>query len=109
MFLGIFIITNKKIHTDKVMLKCAPSLGARHGVDLYVQIDNELYYYDSLLHCLLFDTATTKSNFIKFHITFNPSIYMWRYKHSTCIYDIFRPWSYLWYFKNGIFTNEHFF
>lgn len=84
-------IALRKFHCDTIQLKPTPSVGARHGLELFVQRNDGLYYYDCARHALI---AVEKglSKFegdLRFHVMVRAEVYMWRYPYGSCLLDVY--------------------
>lgn len=83
-----------KFHFDEVMIKPSPSIAARHGVEIFVVYNNNYYYYNCVEHTLILYKENISEeyffdNIIAFNIYIRPSVYMWRYKSSSYLTDIY--------------------
>ncbi|MDO3664897.1 hypothetical protein [Acinetobacter higginsii] len=79
-----------KFHSDLVFLKNVPSVGARHGVDLFYY-KKFFYNFNPISREFNLYNFFTKTKFREniFFISIRPEVYMWRYNNSYCYYDVF--------------------
>lgn len=77
-------------HNDTVQLRPSPSVGARHGIEVFVHIKGMDYYYTGSRHALLSTGSTTFSEF-DLAMTFicRSDVYMWRYPYGSCLLDAY--------------------
>lgn len=89
-FIADFVFGVREIvgfHEDTVALKNVPSVGARHGISLFQNL-NQLYYYNPIIKELI-KTPEVIGNKHGLFICLRPEVYMWRYKTSYCLFDIY--------------------
>lgn len=90
-FIAEFVFGMQKIvrfHQDDVFLKNVPSVGARHGISLFYQSSKKLFYFNPIKKKLVKTPELTRDG-DKWLICLRPEVYMWRYKTSYCIFDIY--------------------
>lgn len=83
-----------KFHFDDVMIKPSPSIAARHGIEVFVFYNKNYYYYNCVEHALvLYRENIHEERFfddvIALDIYIRPSVYMWRYKSSSYLTDVY--------------------
>lgn len=84
-----FTITNiRNFYDDKVAVKNVPSVGPRHGIELHLEFNVILYYYDPVYNLLYDVNILDFSNVIKFFLRFRTDIYMLCYLVQ-CFIDIY--------------------
>jgi hypothetical protein len=81
----------RRFHEDTVQLKAIPSVGARHGLEVFVRTGSERHYYDCGNHTLYLVDHHTFDNTGAIHLDLyiRPEVYMWRYPVGTCLADIY--------------------
>ncbi|AIC28075.1 trifolitoxin-processing protein TfxF [Rhizobium etli bv. phaseoli str. IE4803] len=89
LYAGFGAVETRRFHGDKVFLKNVPSVGARHGIEAYVSVDGECYYYDCERHRLFPAAYQADLRSGEIDIVFRPELYMWRYQTAACLVDVY--------------------
>lgn len=81
-------ISKRKFHNDNILLKNIPSVGARHGIELFYN-SNGLYNFNPIFKKLSLTKKTIHSLENQYTLVIRPDVYMWRYNTSYCLFDIY--------------------
>lgn len=77
-------------HNDTVQLRPSPSVGARHGIDVFVQTKSGMHYYSGSRHALLHIGVTPPAKHdIELIFVCRADVYMWRYPQGSCLLDVY--------------------
>jgi hypothetical protein len=84
-------IHSRRFLSDAVPLKCNPSVGARHGIDVVVARSGIEFYYDCVDHSLvrLGSAPETLRKSTAFLLLLRPEVYSWRYPQSSVMFDVY--------------------
>ena len=84
------VTATHKFFLDKIGLRANPSVGARHGIEVVVILNQTEFYYDCIDHALvrLGDSTHHAVNQIVFLMLLRPEVYAWRYPQSSIYLDI---------------------
>jgi len=89
LYAGFGVVETRKFHGDTIFLKNVPSVGARHGIEAYVSLDDGRYYYDCEQHRLFSAGYRGDLRSGQIDIVFRPEVYMWRYQTAACLADVY--------------------
>lgn len=77
-------------YNDTIQLRPSPSVGARHGIDVFVRTKSGVHYYSGSHHALLHIAVTTHTEYdIELIFVCRADVYMWRYPHGSCLLDVY--------------------
>jgi hypothetical protein len=85
------VIHFRRFFSDTVPLKCNPSVGARHGIDVVVARSGIEFYYDCVDHSLvrLGSAPEPLREITAFLLMLRPEVYLWRYPQSSVVFDVY--------------------